>query len=1144
MNKILKRLFTGVLTLATVFTALPTTAVHAAETQYWTESEERVGIVERVENNGSISETFNEGHMTVEGEDAYCIDINTGFKNGYKTRSDASTRMSAEQIEDVALSLEYVKQYTKNHSGISSQHAYLLRQLVVWQRLSVHLGWSCDNVRASYDEISKSVQDEVFAGAKAFVRENKGRYDCYGYIYTGEGQDLGQFFAELAVGNGKIQKFSSNATVTNGNDCYSLSGATYGVYSDKGCTKSVATLATNANGNTDIVELRAATYYVKETKAPKGFQLDKNVYTMTVKAGETTTLKVSDTPKVTDTLVELFKIDMETSKATPQGNASLEGAEFVWKYYDGYYTKDNLPSEPTRTWTTKTIAEKDSNNEVHYITRLADSYKVLGDSFYTQNGTICLPLGTITVEEKTAPNGYLLEGAYMQAAGSSEQIKGVYVAQITEDGELAALSGSNQYSVSDKVIRGGVKIQKRDLETKDTKAQGGATLKDTAFEIISLNDNAVLVDGKLYNKNEVVKTIHTGVDGIAATDADTLPYGKYRIEESNAPEGYLTDGAKPIEFEITEDGKIVDLTDETHSIYNQIKRGDLEGVKIGDGTHKRLANVPFRITSKTTGESHIIVTDKNGQFSTSSDWVSHKQNTNAGKTSEDGIWFGTSTPDDSKGALLYDTYTIEELRCDSNKGMTLIPAFDVVVSRNKVVVDLGTLTDEYEPEITIYTTATDKVTGEKSIIAGKSVTIVDTVTLDGLTKGTKYQLKGWEMVKSENAQLLIDGKPVESDYTFTAKKSEMEVEVSYTFNASALGGKDLVTFEELYDLSNPDEPVKVAEHKDIEDEGQTVTIEERMITIHTNAADKATGEKMIVAGKEVTVIDTVILDGLEKGTAYQLKGWQMVKSENAQLLIDGQPVESGYTFTAKDSSMEVEIAVTFNASELAGKDLVTFEELYDLSNPDEPTKVAEHKDIEDEGQTVTITERIITMHTTATDKATGEKTIEADDKVTIVDTVTLDGLEKGVKYTLKGWEMVKSENAELLVNGKRVENDLTFTAEDSKMEVQIEFIFNASELGGKELVTFEELYDVTNPDNPIKVAEHKDIKDEGQTVTIKEKPESPTTPEKPSTPTKTSDSPKTGDNTPFVALFAMMGISAAGLIFAGYKRFRRVKKSD
>ena len=955
MNKILKRLLTGVLTLATVFTALPTTAVHAAETQYWTESEERVGIVEKVMNDGSIGSTFNEGHMTVDGEDAYCIDINTGFKNGYKTRSDASTRMTADQIADVALSIEYVKQYTKSHTGLSSQHAYLLRQLVVWQRLSVHLGWSCDNVRAAYDEISKSVQDEVFAGAKAFVKENKGRYDCYGYIYTGEGQNLGQFFAELAVGNGKIQKSSSNTTVTNGNDCYSLSGTTYGVYSDKGCTKSVATLTTNANGNTDTVELRASTYYVKETKAPKGFQLDKNVYTMTVKVNETTTLKVSDIPKVTDTLVELFKIDMEISKATPQGNASLEGAEFVWKYYDGYHTKDNLPSEPTRTWTTKTIAEKDSKNEVHYITRLADSYKVSGDSFYTQNGTICLPLGTITVEEKTAPNGYLLEGAYMQAAGSSEQIKGVYVAQITEDGELAALNVSNQYSVSDKVIRGGVKIQKRDLETGDTKPQGSATLKDTAFDIISLNDNAVLVEGKLYKKNEVVKTIHTDIEGVASTSSDLLPYGKFRIVESEAPDGYLTDGAKPIDFTITENGKIVDLTDEAHSIYNQIKRGDIEGVKIGAGTHKRLADVPFRITSKTTGENHVVVTDDNGQFSTSAEWASHKHNTNAGKTSEDGVWFGTSEPDDSKGALPYDTYIIEELRSDSNKGFELIPPFEIVVSRNNLVIDLGTLTDEYEKEISIHTTATSK-DGEKTILAGKEVTIVDTVKLDGLTKGTKYQLKGWQMLKEENAELIIDGKRVENDYTFVADDEEMKVEISYTFNASALGGKNLVTFEELYDFSNPDEPVKVAEHKDIEDDGQTVLITERIIKIHTTATDKD-DNKELEAGKDVTIIDTVTLEGLEVGTQYKLVGWQMLKEENAELLINGKRVESDYTFTADSETMKVEVAFTFDATSLDGKQLVTFEELYDLSNPDEPKKVTEHKDIEDKGQTITFKEK-------------------------------------------------------------------------------------------------------------------------------------------------------------------------------------------
>ena len=990
MKKILKRLCTGFLAFATVVTALPSSTVHASNTQYWTESKERVGIVEQVMNDGSISSTFNEGHLTVEGEDAYCIDINTAFKNGYKTKANASTRMSADQIADVALSIEYVKQYTDSHSGISSKHAYLLRQLVVWQRLSVQLDWQCDNVRASYDEIPKAVQDEVFAGAKAFVKENKGRYDCGGYIYSGEGQELGQFWAKLAVGNAKLQKTSTNANITDGNGIYSIAGATYGVYSDKDCTKQLATLTTDTSGNTEAVEVRATTVYIKELSAPAGFKIDKTVYSLSVEAGKTATLKVSDTPKVTDTLIELFKIDMETQKSNPQGNASLEGAEFTWNFYAGYYNKNNLPAQPTRTWVTKTIAEKDSDGAIHYITRLADKYKVSGDSFYTQDGKNVLPLGTLTVEETKSPSGYLLAGAYMQADGSEEQIKGMYLTQITEDGDLAVLSGSNQYHVSDKVIRGGVKIQKRDLETGDTKAQGGATLKDTTFEIISLNDNTVLVEGKLYKKNEVVKTIYTDIEGIASTSAGLLPYGKFRLSEQKPPEGYLTEGAKEIDFEITENGKIVDLTDEAHSIYNQIKRGDIEGVKIGAGSHKRLADVPFRITSKTTGESHIVVTDDNGQFSTASNWASHKHNTNAGKTSEDGVWFGTSEPDDSKGALLYDTYIIEELRCESNKGFKLIPPFEIVISRNKVVVDLGTLTDAYEKEITIHTTATSK-DGEKTILAGKDVTIIDTVKLDGLIKGTKYQLKGWQMLKEENAELIINNKRVENDYTFVADDEAMKVEIAYTFNASALGGKSLVTFEELYDLSNPEEPVKVAEHKDIEDDGQTVLITERIIKIHTTATDKD-GKKEIEAGKDVTIVDTVKLEGLEVGTKYQLVGWQMLKDENAELIINDKRVENDYIFTSDSETMEVKIAFTFDASALGGKQLVTFEKLYDLSNPDEPIKVTEHKDIEDDGQTVTIKEVPETPTPEESEKSTTPDTPTKTDSPKTGDNTNLYGL--------------------------------------------------------------------------------------------------------------------------------------------------------
>ncbi len=1138
MKGLIKRLCTGFLALATIATSLPT-SVHASEKQYWTDGKTTAGVIEKVMNDGSISSVFHESIMTVEGETAYCIDINTDFEAGYKTRADASTRMSADQIADVALSLEYVKQYGANHKELNYKQVYLLEQCVVWQRLSVHLGWKCDNVRASYDEIPKATQDEVFAGAKAFVKENKGRYDCGGYIYSGKGQELGQFWAKLAVGNATLKKSSDNSSITDGNGLYSIAGATYGVYADKDCNNQLATLTTDESGNTETVEVRAGTVYVKELSAPAGYKVDKNVYSLKVEVGKTATLNVSDTPKATDTLIELFKIDMETQKHNAQGDASLEGAEFTWKYYDGFYTKDNLPAQATRTWVTKTIAETDSEGAVHYVTRLADNYKVSGDSFYTQAGKNVLPLGTLTVEETKAPDGYLLDGAYMQADGSEEQIKGLYVTQIVEDGDLAILSGSNQYKVSDKVIRGGVKIQKRDLETGDTSRQGSATLKDAEFSITSLNNSPVLVEGKLYRKNEVVKKIRTGIDGIASTSADLLPYGNFRIFESEAPEGYLTDGAKPIDFSITENGKIVDLTGKDTSIYNQVKRGDIEGVKIGAGTHQRLADVPFRITSKTTGESHVIVTDKNGQFSTSADWVSHKHNTNAGQTSEDGIWFGTSEPDDSKGALLYDTYIIEELRCESNKGFQLIPPFEIIVSRNNLVIDLGTLTDDYEEEISIHTTATSE-DGKKSVVAGKEVIIIDTVKLDGLKKGTKYQLKGWQMIKDENTELVIDGKRVENSYTFTADDKDMKIEMEYTFNASALGGKDLVTFEELYDLSDKDEPVKVAEHKDIEDDGQTVSIKERIINIHTKATDPE-GEKSIVAGNKVTVIDTVKLDNLEIGTEYQLVGWQMLKEENAELLIDGKRVENSYTFTADNEDMEIEMEYTFNASALGGKNLVTFEELYDMTDKENPKKVAEHKDISDEGQTVLITERIIKIHTTATDKD-GKKEIEPDRDVTIIDTVTLDGLEVGVKYQLVGWQMIKEENAELIINGKRVENDYTFTADSEHMEVQIAFTFDASELAGKELVTYEELYDLSNPDEPKKVTEHKEIDDKGQTITVKEKPEIPEepTPETPQTP---SDTPKTGDRTNVGLFMGLLALSGAGLAGTLYLKKRKTKKS-
>lgn len=337
MKKLMTRLLTGVLTLATVFTALPVTQVQAADSVY-THSDGKTGTVVKVTDGGEEASTFEEGWMKADGETAYCIQLGETFQSGYKTRKDATERLSEAQITDVALNLEYVKEYTKK--GFTDEQAYLLQQCTVWRRLSVHLGWGYKNTHIAYDEISKSEQDKIYENAKAFAKENKDRYDCGGYIYTGEGQDLGQFWAKLAVGNGKIQKSSSNTTITSDNDCYSLSGAAYGVYSDKGCTKSVATLTTNRAGNNHLTKIIDG----KELVTDVNIHVKKGeIYGFLGPngAGKTTVMKmITNLWKPTKGTVELFGKTLETTsyEVLKRMGSIIEFPTF----YEHMSGKDNL----------------------------------------------------------------------------------------------------------------------------------------------------------------------------------------------------------------------------------------------------------------------------------------------------------------------------------------------------------------------------------------------------------------------------------------------------------------------------------------------------------------------------------------------------------------------------------------------------------------------------------------------------------------------------------------------------------------------------------------------------------------------------------------------------------------------------------
>jgi DNA replication protein DnaC len=248
----------------------------------------------------------------------------------------------------------------------------------------------------------------------------------------------------------------------------------------------------------------------------------------------------------------------------------------------------------------------------------------------------------------------------------------------------------------------------------------------------------------------------------------------------------------------------------------QVKRGDLELVKVTDGDQKRLAGVPFSITSKTTGESHTVVTDANGYASTYASWNLHTNDTNGGRA-DSGVWFGGGDPDDSKGALVYDTYTVEEQRCEANADRALIPAFDVTVYRDGATVNLGTLTNDEGPRVG--TTATDASDGDHEATEAKAVKIADDVAYSGLEPGKEHKLSGTLMDRETGEPIQSAGKDVTSTVSFAPEKASGTVEVHFEFDGSALAGHDVVAFESL-----DRDGREVATHADIDDEGQTVKL--------------------------------------------------------------------------------------------------------------------------------------------------------------------------------------------------------------------------------------------------------------------------------------------------------------------------------
>lgn len=798
--------------------------------------------------------------------------------------------------------------------------------------------------------------------------------------------------------------------------------------------------------------------------------------------------------------VEINKSSANTGITDGNGCYSLEGAEYV------VYNSDN--------------------QAVDKLTTDANGYAK----------SKLLPSGTYTVKELKAPNGYALDedshgieikSGQTTTANLKDQpqndpaamLLGKYDGEKTYNGEKnlplgsASLYGA-QYSIeyydglydtAEEAEASGDPSRKWVMQTDEDGYVNLADGDDT-FDVHDADGNVTATLPYKVSGDDFYRSS----DGII-----TLPLGTIVIKEIKAPKGYNL--PQPFGMDQTYVRKITSDTSITEAVksYNApeqaepVFRSDLEFTKAASDDAHSLANVPFKITSKTTGESHVIVTDENGKASTKASWNKHTENTNGndwvmtentdgvqgfiaklldtGKAldSTSGVWFGQyqdgdetkiTDPDDERGALPYDEYTLEELPCAANDGYQLIRK-DFTVSRDNTfnadnTVNLGTLTDQ---DISISTQASDKADGDQEVVAEPDVTIVDKVSCDNLSKGTEYIING-TLIDKTTGKAYVDasGNEIHGSTTFTAKSQEQDVFVEFNFDGSNLtDSTDLVVFETIAATEAPDRILDT--HENLDDRGQTITV--KPPAIGTIATDGVDNDKDVVKDTQVTVKDTVAYVGLTVGKEYTLKGELMDKATGTVLTdADGNPVTAETKFTPKTTAGTVDIEFNFDGSNLKdGDTLVAFEHVVFKDK-----EIASHTEIGDIAQSVTVSEP--KLGTTAVDAVDEDKNIVKDPEASVVDTVEYSGLVPGREYTVSGTLMDKATGKAYIdpTTGKEITGSTTFTPKDTYGTIDVKFSFDASQLEqDAQLVVFESLQREGK-----EVGGHKEIDDEAQAVTV------------------------------------------------------------
>lgn len=380
--------------------------------------------------------------------------------------------------------------------------------------------------------------------------------------------------------------------------------------------------------------------------------------------------------------------------------------------------------------------------------------------------------------------------------------------------------------------------------------------------------------------------------------------------------------------------------------------------------------------------------------------------------------------------LPYGTYVVHQTK--GGNGRQLVEDFDVVISEDGKTYSYDLVNVQKNAQLKIVKTSED------GVIEGIHFRV--TRLEDDFTA---------EYITDVNGEILTETLPIYADKDGTTK---------YQYRVEELDTEK--TFG--YQLPDP-QIVELSE-------GEIASVSFHNVPIEIGTKATVEGEKEVDPLDKVTLTDTVSYTGLVPGKEYKVTGVLMDKETGEKLLVNGKEITAETTFIAETKNGSVDVTFIFDATGLHGKEIVVFEDLYR-----ENVLLATHADINDEGQTIKIKNPEIGTKATAD----GKKEITAD-KITITDVVSYKDLTPGKEYKLTGVLMNKATNDKLLIDGKEITAEATFTPKAPTGEVEMTFSFDARELTAEtEVVVFETLYR-----DDLEFAAHADISDADQTVKI------------------------------------------------------------